>query len=561
MLGQIEPMSQPTSLSHLETTLQPEIVGRLAVGHYLLSVGSVHGGLITSDVQTLRRFDSRSHPLIQVPRAFPGLLGRQTEVESAIAALQAGQTVEIYGQAGIGKSALLRHLAHHPQGTTSHPDGILYVSEHQPAADQLQTLFDAFYESHPDSKPTESEVRRALRDKQILILLDDRTLSVEEIQPLMAALPNSTFLIASQSRRFWGEGRAILLEGLSLNASLMLVERELGRSLTLEEKELVEPLWTLLKGHPQRLLQAAALMREDKVPLPQLLSQLQQEEVDRALTRMILASLPKTQRWIVAALVAMEEVGLLAEQIAAITGPPNPQPSLQALTQRHLVQMKGCRYCLSSSLIEMLREDFDPTPWMERVLAYLVPWVTERQSFPQAVLIEREVILYGIRWAVESRRPREALQLARSIGSALALGKQWKTWKRVLHWALQAAWTLEDQTAEAWALHELGTLALCQEDLPTAYDAFSQTLSLRLALRDEVGVMLTQHNQQQLKASTIPTPARSQFLAFGSQMRVYVALGVIALVVFGLAGWVGLTISSHLRQPFVEPTLAPAPNR
>jgi len=50
----------------------------------------------------------RQTPILQIPRAFAGLVGRQAEIASAIAALQAKQTVEIYGQAGMGKSVLLR---------------------------------------------------------------------------------------------------------------------------------------------------------------------------------------------------------------------------------------------------------------------------------------------------------------------------------------------------------------------------------------------------------------------------------------------------------------------
>ncbi|MGV0027356.1 NB-ARC domain-containing protein [Phormidesmis priestleyi] len=551
-------MSQPTLFSQIETTLRRETIGQVVVDRYLLSIGSQHGALIAPAGENDPIVDPRPTPLVQVPRAFAGLLGRHTEIESAIAALQAHQTVEFYGEAGIGKTALLRYLSHHPQVTTSHADGILYLKEHQPIGDRLQSLFDTFYKSRPDFKPSESKIRQALKGRQALILVDDDRLSSDHLQQLIAVLPDSTFLVASRQRRFWGEGRAIGLAGLTFEESLWLLERELGRSLSLENIETAQSIWHLLKGHPQRLLQVAALIREDKIAFVQVLDNLQ-EGAERSLTRMILSSLPKTQRWIVAALVAMKEVGLLSEQIAAITGPPNPQASLQALLQRHLIQMNGYRYCLSSSLGEILQDDFNPTPWMERSLTHLVPWAEQHQPLPEALLMEREIILYSLQWAIEKERYSEALRLVRSLEGALALSKQWETWQRVLHWGLQAAWALENQAVEAWALHQLGTLALCQEDVTTAYDGLSQALALRSTIDDQIGATVTRHNQAQLKATTIPIQG-SQLLIFGSQVKVYVALGVIALIVFGISGLVGLTIANRLGQPTVETTVAPQTN-
>lgn len=528
------------------------------MGPYLLSIGSEHGAVVSVFRENNPIVDPQPTPLVQVPRAFAGLLGRQTEIESAIASLQAHKTVEFYGEAGIGKTALLRYLSHHPQVTTSHADGILYLKGTQPIADRLQSLFDTFYKSRPEFKPPESEIRQVLQSKQALIMVDDDQLSSDHLQQLIAVLPDSTFLVASRQRRFWGEGRAIALAGLAFEESLGLLERELGRSLSPENTETAKSIWRLLKGHPQRLLQVAALIREDKVAFVQVLDNLQ-EGAERALTRMILSSLPKTQRWIVAALVALGEVGLLSEQIAAITGPPNPQSSLQGLLQRHLVQTNGYRYCLSSSLGELLQDDFNPTPWMERSLAYLVPWAEQHKPLPEALLMEREVILHSLQWAIAKGRYREALRLVRSLEGALALNKQWETWQRVLHWGLQAAWALEDQAAEAWSLHQLGTLALCQEDVTTAYDGFSQALTLRATINDSIGATVTRHNQEQLKATTIPTQ-RSQLLIFGSQAKVYVALGVIALIVFGISGLVGLTIANRWGQPPIETTVGPNQN-
>jgi hypothetical protein len=550
-------MSQPTLSNQLETALQNETIGQLAIGNATLSLGSTHGALL-GDLDQVPVIESKLAPIVQIPRAFSGLIGRQTEIESAIVALQAKQTVEIYGQAGIGKSVLLRYLAHHPKLTSSHPDGIFDLSSIGSAGDRLQTLFDAFYLSCPLVKLSASDVQQALRERQVLILLDDDVLTAAELQQLIAALPNSTFLIASRDRRFWEDEQSIRLDGLSLLDSVTLIEQELGRFASQNVGEIlpflppqaktIESLWRLLQGHPQRLLQVAALAREDKTSLETVLSQLQADDLESSLTRLILASLPKPQRWIMAVLVAMGRVGLLPEQIAVITGPPNPLPSLQALMHRHLLQ-KGHHYCLASSLVDVLQKASNSAPWMEKVLTHLLPWAQSHKRSPDILLAERAAIIHTIQWAISQGRWTETLQLVRSLESALALSKQWGTWQRVLNWGLQAAWALEDSASEAWGLHQLGTLALCQEEVTTAYDALTAAISLRSLLNDEMGESVTRHNLNRLKEITLPTQDGTQSKWVANPLGVYLTLALISFLVFVLSGLIGLAITNRFGQP------------
>ncbi len=560
-------MSQPTLSNQLETALQCETIGQLIVGSTTLSLGSVHGALLGDFEDQESVIESKLPPIVQIPRAFSGLVGRQTEIASAITALQAKQTVEIYGQAGIGKSVLLRYLAHHPKVTLSHSDGIFDLSSIGSVSDRLQTLFDGFYLSYPPIKLSADDLQQALRERQVLILLDDDGLTAVELQQLVATLPNSTFLIASRDRRLQDE-YSIKLDGLSLLDSTTLIEQELGRfashnvgqtSPCLPHNRTIESLWRLLSGHPQQLLQVAALAREDKISLETVLNQLQVDDLESSLTRIILASLPKPQRWIMAVLVAMGRVGLLPEQIAVITGPPNPIPSLQALMQRHLLQIEGHHYCLSSSLVDVLQKASNSTPWMEKVLTHLLPWAENHQESPLILLAERATLIHAIQWAISQARWTEALQLVRSLEIALALGKQWGTWQRVLNWGLQAAWALENSASEAWGLHQLGTLALCQEEVTTAYDALTAAINLRSLLDDTIGETVTRHNLNRLKKITVPQDT-IQATWVVNPLGVYLTLALISFLVFMLSGLVGLAIANRFGQPVpsVHPKVAPA---
>jgi hypothetical protein len=214
--------------------LWKEEAGEIAVGNYVLQIGATHGSVVNLAPAGHRSApQARPTPVFLRPRSFAGLLDREAEIDSATAALQTATPVEFYGQPGLGKTTLLRHLAHHAPAP-SFPDGIVYLSaRQQPVADLLQSLFDAFYESDAPFKPTDTQVRHALQSKKALILLDDVNLGRDEVVALLDAAPGCTFLLASPERRLWGEGRAVALHGLPLDDALALVEQELGRIATL----------------------------------------------------------------------------------------------------------------------------------------------------------------------------------------------------------------------------------------------------------------------------------------------------------------------------------------
>jgi len=105
--------NQPTAVERIEARVQGEVSGQIAVGTHILQIGSVHGGIVNVAVPGEQpRPKARSGPIQFRPRPFPGILDRTEESGAAIRALDSGQSVEVFGQAGIGKTVLLRHVAH-----------------------------------------------------------------------------------------------------------------------------------------------------------------------------------------------------------------------------------------------------------------------------------------------------------------------------------------------------------------------------------------------------------------------------------------------------------------
>jgi hypothetical protein len=543
---------------NIQAYIQGEI-GQLVVGNYNIQIGSIHGSVVNIlSTEQQPRLQARATPVFLLPRPFPQLLGRQAEVSTAIASFQSTQTVEFYSQPGIGKSVLLRYLAYHPQATSPFVHGAVNLTANQPVTDLLQSLFDAFYECDISYKPTDTQIRHFLQGKQALILLDDRKLTRDELEELFNAAPGCTFLLASPERRLWGEGQAVVLRGLPLIDALTLIERELGRSLTSPERVAAQSLCTILEGHPQHLLHAVGQVREDGCSLEEVVRQVRSTSPTQSPIYQILALLQERQRRILAALAALGGIALLAQDAAALAGLSEAEAVLESLRRRNLVQIDGLRYRLSETLVKSLQQQWDLTPWIEQALTYFTTWAQQYQKLPAYLLEETDAILHLLEWAVETGRWTEVLQLVKAIEGALALGKRWGLWAQVLQWGLYAARSLSDSAAEAWVLHQLGSRALCLDDVSTARDLLTQALQIRESLGDEAGAAVTHHNLN-LLLSPPPPQHEHQPAASGSAPHPGVLLWFKGLLGFMLLALAGLLFWPNPKNPslFLDPTPSP----
>ncbi|MFB0537835.1 MAG: NB-ARC domain-containing protein [Anaerolineae bacterium] len=562
-------MTQPSPDKNVGAHIQGEISGQVAVGNCNIQIGAIHGGVVNiAPPEQQPRPRPRPTPVFLRPRPFPGLLDREAEVDAATAALQSALPVEFYGQPGSGKTTLLRYLSHH-RAATSFPDGVVYLSaRHQSVADLLQSLFDAFYESDTPFKPTDAQARHALQGKQALILLDDVELAWDEVEALIDAAPGCTFLLASPERRLWGEGRAVALHGLPPDDSLALVERELGRPLTSEERPAAQALCTALDGHPLHLIQATALAREAGCPLGEVARQVQSASPSQALMVQVLASLSEPEKRILAVLATLDGAPLSTEHLAALTGLADAAPVLETLQRRGLVQTESPRYSLTGTLGEYLQQTWDLTPLAEQALTHFTAWAEQHRSAPDRLLEAADAILQVLGLGSNAGRWVEVLHLGQAVEDALALGRRWDAWAQVLQWGLQAARALQDRAAEAWALHQLGTRALCLGDTATARTSLIKALRLRESLGDRIGAAVTRHNLDHLVGPPPPprrppqppeTPSPTGPAAPVAPLlskEIVILLSALLLV---LGGLVGVWSFWPTAAPTTTPTSTPIP--
>jgi len=529
-------------LDAIRAQIQGEISGQVAIGRHIVQVGSIHGALVTVlPPEHAPPIRPRPTPIFLRPHPFPGLLDRSDEVASAIGGLQSAQPVELHGEAGVGKTSLLRHLAFHP-ATALFRDGVIFLpARGLPAADVLQSLFDAFFDRVGNLKPTDGQLRLALSDRQALVVLDDVELARDDLQLAMDAAPGCTFLLASIERRLWGEGHAIGLAGIDADAALLLLERELGRTLTNDERPSARDLCAALQGLPLRLLQAAALAREGGRTLAEVCRDLRPDRPADTLARAALEPLTEGERRTLTAIASLGNASIGAEHLAAIVEIPDLDPILDVLARRHLIMAASPRFVAAVPVVATL-----PAPelaaWRARAAAYYAEWGEASAGTPAAVTDEAGVILELQASAVTAGRWRDVLRLSRIVDAALALAGRWGSWDRALGRSLVAARALGERGDEAWALHQLGSRALALGDTATAAVYLTGALQIREALGDRLGAAATRHNLGLLPAppaapreASGAAPAAVPAGGLATLLKLIAALILVAVI--GTGGW------------------------
>lgn len=494
---------EATSGLYIEANVSGNNSGQIAIGHGIYQI-TQHGGSIKV-IQPNQAPSPKKLPIpIRLrPRRFEDLFGRETELQQCVTALEAAQTIELYGAAGVGKSVLLRHLAYHSitDSKLLFPDGVVYfhVHQHEPIEDLQQRLFFAFYRCDR-FRPSSVRIQQDLQDKRALILLDNTKLSRKDIEQLWEVVPNCVFLFASQEQNLWGEGRPILVRGLAVDKALLLMERDLNRTLNAQERKAAESICSLLGGHPLEVLQQIAQVREGTETLDKVIRRIQSVSSPRERIQQLVGLLNVQQRSVLAALAALGGIALSAKQVSAIADIQNADSVLGKLQGLKFVQeslIKGensqsVRYSLSSNLLDPLQQQENLNPYLERAVSHFTHWA--QQATPDSLQQESEAVSYLLDWAVKSNRWNDVLLLGRPFESALAVSGQWELQAQVLQWYQQAAEQLGNKTAIAHALHQRGIRSLCLGQTNKARNQLTEALQLREELRDQRGADLTRQH-------------------------------------------------------------------
>ncbi len=424
-------------------------------------------------------------PIDSRPRRHPEHVDREIEAGVALAAAAEGGVVNVYGEPGIGKTHLLSHVANDPAGGAL-PDGIVHVDAlDAPLDDVLQALFEEFYDcGNPAVRPSRGSVRRALKDRRALVVVDDLGLQREEAQVVLSAAPGCAFVVASTPRTLW-DGEAIQLAGIQLEFALAIVEQEIGRALTPDERAEAESLCTALSGHPWRIREAVARARDEGRSLA---------EASRSLDpAAMLAALTSGEESVLAGLAAMGGGPVGLQHVRELSPVEDVDEVLEALERRRLVLSHSPRYSLPGPLAEEITRRTDLDPLRMRAIEHFTAWA-ERERDPAAVAAERPAVLELLRWASRTGRDKDAIRLARASEAAFAATGLFGSWGAAVETVLAAARRQGDLYEEAWALHQRGTRTFALDESKAALPDLERARDIRRQIGDQRGEAASQHN-------------------------------------------------------------------
>ena len=242
-------------------------------------------------VQTSKKLVPR-----QAPPVPPDLTGRATEIATLKQILlQKSQTVglvSLQGMGGIGKTTLAAALAHDPDIEQEFSDGTLWahVDRFRDVREILSQWISALNPQEPviDSSSTTQlldRFRTLTQTRRILLVFDDVDKETAlQMQPVIKSIgPRCKVLMTSRAVSLSGVQTLVSLDVLPESESLSLLEKEIGRKFTSQERTFAHEIVFLLGYHPLALRLVGAHIRASNVGLGEYREKLR-VEIERART-------------------------------------------------------------------------------------------------------------------------------------------------------------------------------------------------------------------------------------------------------------------------------------
>ena len=543
--------------------------GEIAVGARILVFGALHGADV-AELPTPVGVSLRTPPVVQRPDPVR-LLDREVEFAEIQNSIAPGAVLHVVGEGGVGKTALLRHLAHAPS-TDQSPDGVLAIGcRGLAASDVVQALYDAVAIPEARAKATHDEIVHALPAMRLLVVLDDLELASSEAGELVALLQGSATVVASRPGVSIPGAKVVPLGGLPSQASAALLTEIIGHEPSGSDMEAASAIAAAVGGNPQRLVQAGALVGWNWPQLGELARQLGASP-DATLAGLALAGLNDVEQRVVASLALPGNPSIDVGHIDALTSIDGSSEAVRRLVQAGLVVDEDGRVRLADEVAAEVENSWPLASPRSVALAYITGWAEGNRRAPDGVAAESHAIVGLAEWATASAQHRETLRLAWVGAAPLALGRRFGAWGRVLNAAHAAARALDDHAAEGWVEHEHGTRALLLGDDEAAIHHLENAAELRdvsgdtegaAATRRTMGMVATAKGRRKARGDKGPggqgggfdlsNPANRRLLLLGG--AVAAAAIVIGVVLATRGGGPDEAVTPPaVVEPVVEPT-------
>ncbi|MFI1539291.1 ATP-binding protein [Streptomyces anandii] len=433
--------------------VEGDVGGQIIVGDHNVVISAQYGSTAVLRPEGPPPVRRRERPAGRTLRRRPvTLFGREGELATVDQWLGDGHVVQVYGPPGIGKSSLLRRYA---AGQSALDRDIVFLpAAGLPVEDVIQELFHACFDTE-GYKPEHSRVRRLMGAVQALLVVDDFEGSPKDLAALADAAPGCDLLVAAVDRCVSDEVRTLRLGGLSEDAALDLVARELGRTPEGAERDAVRDLVGTVDGHPLTLVQMSAAVRAAEVS--------GEEHADGAFTAGetalavgVAGRLDDVAVRLLRVLSAVSPLPVSSGLLYALAGDVGPSAgacAAEVLEQSHLIEQEGSGYHCLCDLASRVVRHTGRVPEAGELAAGLTDWLrtgtTRQEAAAEAAVIGRVL-------ADAARRGDHAAvrDLARAAAPVLARSLHWGSWRSVLEHGRAAAAALGCAADEAYFAHE-----------------------------------------------------------------------------------------------------------
>jgi len=343
------------------------------------------------------------------------------------------------------------------------------------------------------------------------VILDQLELERDAAQQLQLALARCAVVVVSRERVLWGDASSLAIHGLEPQFAIGLIESEIGRRVEATEHEAARQICEAFAGHPLRIREAVAPVREEGRTLSEIAVSVAVANPRQALAAARLAAADADQRrlWATLALFGASAVG--REHLKSLIDAPNADAIIDAAVADRDLRAHSPRYSLGLTAADAVGS-LNLESAGDRALTHFIGWADATHQEPQAQLIEGRALLALLRWAVANGRLRQAIELGRAIDVAFAVGRRFDAWRELLELVRAAARESGDRAAEAWAPHQLGTRAVALGELVAGAELLGRALSVRRELGDRAGAAVTERNLAIARRLARPALWRNPFL-------------------------------------------------